>query len=87
MECTWNPSPIISAPTSSRSSTAPTASGLAPFSSSDSPVPVSPVTVPPIVKALVAQLTTTLVTLAVAVPLPLATAQVCPEGCAAMVTA
>src|SRR3989442_1578668 len=53
-----------------------------PLFRSTRPVPESPLTVPPIVKVLVAQLTATLVTFAPAsVPLPLATVQVWPIGC------
>jgi hypothetical protein len=61
-----------------------------PLSCSTSPVPVRPVTVPPIVTpepALVVQVTATLVTFALAVPLPLATVQVCPDGGVRTVTA
>ena len=53
-----------------------------PLSSSTSPVPLRPVTVPPIVTvpAVFAQDTATLVTFALTVPVPLATVQVCPVG-------
>ena len=50
-------------------------------------LPVRPEAVPLIEYGLVVQATITVVTLAVAVPEPAVTAQVCPTGCVATVTA
>ena len=54
-----------------------------------SPVPASPLTVPPMVKLEVTQVIATVDTFALAVPEPLATVQVCVgvEGCPCTVTA
>src|SRR3569833_4164629 len=59
------------------------------LSCSTNPVPASPLTVPPTVTVAVEEVqdTATFVTFAVAVPLPLATAHVCPDGGVATVTA
>src|SRR5215469_49611 len=58
------------------------------LSCSTSPDPASPVTVPPIVNAAAAQVTCTLLTLAVAVPVPFVTVQFCAGllGCVDTVT-
>ena len=68
----------------------PTARSSPPLFRSTRPVPVRPLTVPPMVYlggGLVTQLTETLVTLTPAtVPEPFETVQVCPEGWVAMVT-
>ena len=65
-----------------------TARSSPPLFRSTRPVPLRPVTVPPMVYLFAVQLTETLVTLAPAtVPEPFETVHVCPEGWVATVTA